>query len=162
MGCRLELIMELTGFSEGKIVDGDGEGEAGLDRLLPAIIEALAPGAASIRTLKLSFSWHQLGAAMSASLVRTMPSLLELDISYCHLHDSMVAPLAQMRKLRLLRLVAPRCADETDWGQLAAGLAALLADRGQVLEGGGGEGWSGWSTWDRWHVLPATAFTWPR
>ena len=128
--------MELFGYSSLN-------GEAGLDRLLPALIEALAPVAASVHTLKLSHCRQQLGAAMSASLVRTLPSLLEFHISRCHLHDSMVAHLAQLQLLRLLRLFylkAPLCADESDWGLLASGLAALLADRGQVQEGGGGEG----------------------
>ena len=134
VGCRLELSMELSGCA---YQTGDGDMEAGLDRLLPALIEALAPVAASIHTLKLLFGRHQLGAAMSASLARTLPSLRELHVYRCHLHDSVVAPLAQLRQLHL---EAPLCADEVDWGQLAAALAALLADRGQVLEGGGGEG----------------------
>ena len=120
--------------------DGDGDMEAGLDRLLPAVIEALAPVAASIHTLKLSNSSHQLGAAMSASLLRTLPSLRELHVSYCRLHDSVVASLAHLRKLRLLRLEAPLCADEANWGRLVATFAALLADGGPVREGGGGEG----------------------
>ena len=83
VGCRLELNMVLSGYPCRSA--NDGGGEAGLDRLLPAIIEALAPVAASIHTLKLCSSNHQLGAAVSASLVRTLPSLRELHISYCHL-----------------------------------------------------------------------------
>ena len=146
VGCHLVLNMVLSGWT----YRSDGDGEAGLDRLLPVIIEALAPVAASVHTLALQLSSHQLGAAMSASLVRTLPSLQELHIYTCHLHDSMVAPLAQLRLLRQLRLLhpkAPRGADVAEWGQLAAALAALLADRGQVLEGVErvGFGWSGWS-----------------
>ena len=139
VGCRLELSMEFSGMSV-QIGDVVGDMEPGLDRLLPAVIEALAPVAASIHTLKLSCCSHQLGAAMSASLVRSLPSLRELHVSSCRLHDSMVAPLARMRQLRLLRLEEPRHSDEEDWGQLAAALAALLAEGGQVLEGGGGGG----------------------
>ena len=134
-GCRLELSMHLSGLG------GNGDMmEAGLDRLLPALIEALSPVAASVHTLTLSYTTHQVGGTMSASLVRTLPSLRELHIKSCRLHDSLAAPLAQLRQLRLLRLEEPRHSDETDWGQLAAALAALLADGGQVMEGGGGEG----------------------
>ena len=136
VGCRLELGMELSGWSYST---SEGDGEAGVDRLLPA---ALAPVAASIHTLELSHSSHQLGAAMSASLVRTLPSLRALHIYSCHLNDSAVAPLAQRRKLRLLCLLYPKAlhgADEEDWSQLAAAVAALLADGGQVLEVRGGE-----------------------
>ena len=131
----VELSIELSGLPSDR--DGDGDMEAGLDRLLPALIDALAPVAASIHTLELSFSRHQLGAAMSASLVCTLPSLCELHVSWCHLHDSMAAPLAQMRQLRLLCYKAPQCKNEADWGQLAAALAALLADGGQAGVGGG-------------------------
>ena len=134
-----------------------GDLDLGLDRLLPPLIEALDPVAASIHTLKLSSSIHQLGAAMSSSLVRTLPSMRELHISSCHLHYSMVAPLAQLRKLRLMRLKAPLCGvDEADWGRLAAALAALLADGGQVLEGGGGEDRL-WLEWEERRMYPYVA-----
>ena len=88
LGCRLELSMKLFGYHYRAGCGygaGGGDMEPGLDRLLPALIEALASVAASIHTLKLSFTTHQLGAAVSASLVRTLPSLRELHISYCHL-----------------------------------------------------------------------------
>ena len=119
-------------------------------RPLPAIIEALAPVADCVHTLTLECSRHQLDASVSSSLVRTLPPLQKLHISCCHLHQSVVAPLAQLRQLQVLLLSCPYCTDASDWHQVAAGLAAVLADGGGSSRrpAAGGRCWltgSGWN-----------------
>ena len=139
-GCCLELSLHLSGQG-----GNGGVMEAGLDGLLPALIEALAPVAAFIHTLELSYCSHQLGATMSASLVRTLPSLRNLHVFDCRLHESMVAPLAQLRQLRLLPLSARMRQTGACW--LLPWQLCWLTE-GRCWRGGverAGSGWSGWS-----------------